>query len=562
LYQASAALAALATKLAAAHCSTSDVPSATRAAESTQGPGLGGVVGRRAASNPSFGSYSRALRASGLTWDRATLDRFLTAPGALVPGTSMAVAVGDAADRRALVLYLATLAGTQDGPVGPVGAGALVPIPAAAPGLRAGKLAGYRDDGPGVRRRITPAELPVPFATPSVRRAPRVISRPPGAELHVPPGFHVDSFATDLDDSRLLRVAPNGDVFVAESNQGRIRVLRAPEGAPHAVESSVFATGLARPFGISFYPPGPAPQWVYVAETNAIVRFPYASGDLVARGAPETIVPKLTNTDGGHWTRDVAFSVDGQRMFVSIGSASNVAAKMSRRSLAEAHAWETVHGLGAAWDEEEQRADVLVMAPDGHDVHPYATGIRNCVGLAVAPKSGELWCATNERDGLGDDLVPDYVTRVREGGYYGWPWFYLGNHEDPRLAGQRPDLSGKAIIPDVLLQAHSAALELVFYDRTMFPPDYRGNLFVALHGSWNRGDRTGYKVVRIRLVDGAPTGEYEDFLTGFVASDEEVWGRPAGVEVLRDGALLVSEDGNGTVWRVSYGASPGRPVPP
>jgi glucose/arabinose dehydrogenase/cytochrome c2 len=532
--------------------------------ESTQGPGLGGVLGRRAAGNRSFGGYSRALRASTLVWDRSTLDRFLAGPAGLVPGTSMAITVDDPQDRAALIAYLSTLAGPGS-ETAPIARGPFVPVPPATPGLRRGKaaFAGYRDDGPGVRRRLTVADLPAPFATPSVRRAPRVVSRPEGAELHVPPGFHVDAFASDLDDSRLLRVAPNGDVFVAESNQGRIRVLRAADGSAHAEENTVFATGVKRPFGIAFYPPGPEPHWLYVAETNAIVRFPYTSGDVVARGLPEVVVPKLTDSSGGHWTRDVAFSADGQRMFVSVGSASNVAEKMSRRSLADANAWEASHGVGAGWDDEERRADVLVMTPEGRNVRTYATGIRNCVGLALAPATGDVWCATNERDGLGDDLVPDYVTRVREGGYYGWPWYYLGDHEDPRLAGQRPDLAGKALQPDVLLQPHSAALELVFYDGAMFPPDYRGNVFVALHGSWNRSDRTGYKVVRIPVVNGVPSAEYEDFLTGFVVSDDEVWGRPVGVEVAHDGALLVSEDGNGTVWRVSYGAprggEPGKP---
>jgi len=528
-------------------------------AESTQGPGLGGVLRRHAAANPTFGGYSRALRASTLTWDRATLDRFIAAPGEVVPGTSMAIAVEDPSDRRALVAYLASLPGT---PVAsPTSPRAFVAVPVAAPGLRTGKaaLAGYRDDGPGVRRRLTIADLPAPFASPSVRRAPHVVTRPSGVELHVPPGFRVDSFASELDDPRLLRVAPNGDVFVAESNQGRIRVLRAPDGVSHAEHVSVFAKGVDRPFGIAFYPPGSDPHWVYVAETNAIVRFPYASGDVVARGTPETIVPRLTKGNGGHWTRDVAFSADGQRMFVSVGSGSNVAEKMSRRSVAQAQAWEGSHGIGAGWDDEEGRAEVLVMTPEGKGVRPFATGIRNCVGMAVAPKTGDLWCATNERDGLGDDLVPDYVTRVREGGYYGWPWFYLGNHEDPRLAGQRPDLAGKALLPDVLIQPHSAALELVFYERAMFPPDYRSNVFVALHGSWNRSDRTGYKVVRVPTVDGVPGAAYEDFLTGFVVSDDEVWGRPVGVEVAHDGALLVSEDGNGTVWRVSYAGAPSEP---
>ncbi len=522
---------------------------------SEQGPGLGGVVGRNAAANAEFGGYSSALRTSGLTWDCATLDRFLAAPASVVPGTSMAIAVEDPTARRGLIAYLATLGGTGPGAAAhPETPGRFVPVPVATPGLRTGAAAraAYRDDGPGVRRRITLADLPSPFATPSVRRAPRVIPRPEGARLHVPAGFRVEQFASQLEGPRLLRVAPDGDVFVSESNRGRIRVLRAARGAARAEQVSVFTTDVTRPFGIAFYPPGPEPRWVYVAETNAVVRFPYVSGDLVARGAPEVIVPRLTGTSGGHWTRDVAFSADGRRMFVSIGSASNVAEKMSRRTLEQARLWEASHGLGAGWDDEEHRADVLVMTPEGRDLRAYATGIRNCVGLAVAPGTGDLWCATNERDGLGDDLVPDYVTRVREGGYYGWPWFYLGDHEEPRLAGQRPDLAGKAIVPDVLLQSHSAALGLVFYQHTMFPPDYRGSVFVALHGSWNRSDHTGYKVVRVPVIDGVRSVEYEDFLTGFVASDDEVWGRPVGVEVAQDGALLVSEDGNGTVWRVSY----------
>jgi hypothetical protein len=189
-------------------------------------------------------------------------------------------------------------------------------------------------------------------------------------------------------------------------------------------------------------------------------------------------------------------------------------------------------------------------------VHTFATGIRNGVGLAVDENTGQLWTSTNERDGLGDNLVPDYITRVQEGGFYGWPWYYLGNHEDPRHAGERPDLAGQAIVPDVLLQAHSASLEMVIYTTTngaaAFPPEYRGDIFAAFHGSWNRSSRTGYKVVRVRLNHGVPTGEYEDFLTGFVVDGASVWGRPVGVAVAHDGALLVSEDGNGTLWRISY----------
>lgn len=195
---------------------------------------------------------------------------------------------------------------------------------------------------------------------------------------------------------------------------------------------------------------------------------------------------------------------------------------------------------------------MLAFDPQGHGRKTFATGIRNCVGLAVHPVSGDLWCSVNERDGLGDDLVPDYVTRVREGAFYGWPWFYIGANEDPGHRGQRPELKDKITVPDVLIQPHSASLQLAFYTGTQFPEAYRGDAFAAEHGSWNRARRTGYKVIRIRLKDGVPTGEYEDFLTGFVVADNAVAGRPVGVAVAHDGSLLVSEDANGTVWRISY----------
>jgi len=208
--------------------------------------------------------------------------------------------------------------------------------------------------------------------------------------------------------------------------------------------------------------------------------------------------------------------------------------------------------LGASSGYEARRADVLSFNPDGSDAKIFATGIRNCVGLAVHPTTGDAYCSTNERDGLGDDLVPDYVSRVREGAFYGWPWFYIGNHEDPHHAGERPDLKDKVTVPDVLIQAHSASLGLTFYNGNAFPAEYHGDGFAAEHGSWNRAKRTGYKVIRIRMKDGVPTGEYQDFMTGFVAGDSDVWGRPVGVTVTRDGALLVSEDGNGTIWRITH----------
>jgi hypothetical protein len=230
---------------------------------------------------------------------------------------------------------------------------------------------------------------------------------------------------------------------------------------------------------------------------------------------------------------------------------------MGGKSSSDLPGWEAEHGLGAAWGPETQRADVLVTDPEGQaPLRTYATGIRNGVSLAVNQDTGDLWVSTNERDALGDDLVPDYVTRVKEGGFYGWPWYYMGNHEDPRRAGERPDLAGKAIVPDVMFQSHSAPLEMTFYTATngaaAFPPEYRGDVFDAFHGSWNRTLRTGYKVVRVRVDHGVPTGEYDDFLTGFVVDNRNVWGRPVGVAVAHDGALLVTEDGNGTLWRIAY----------
>jgi glucose/arabinose dehydrogenase len=288
-----------------------------------------------------------------------------------------------------------------------------------------------------------------------------------------------------------------------------------------------------------------------------VVRFAYRNGDLQARGEAEIIVPRLTDSGGGHSTRDVAFSRDGKRMFISVGSGSNDAETMSKKSPEEVKAWEAEHGKGTAWDAETHRADILVTDPEGKQpLKTFASGIRNGVGLAVDPGTGKLWTSTNERDGLGDNLVPDYVTSVKEGGYYGWPWFYLGNHEGPRHAGERPDLAGKAIVPDVLLQAHSASLQLAFYTATKgvaaFPAEYRGDIFAAEHGSWNRSVRTGYKVIRVRLHNGVATGEYDDFLTGFVVDNRSVWGRPVGVAVAHDGALLVADDGSGSIWRIAY----------
>ena len=400
----------------------------------------------------------------------------------------------------------------------------------------------WREDRPGLVRHITPADLPKPGATAFSANVSHVVRRPLEALPQVPAGFKVEPLVQGLSGPREMRTAPNGDIFVAETRAGRVRVLRLSDDGSTVVKNETYASGLRRPFGIAFFP-SDHPQWVYVANTDSVVRFRYQDGDLKADGKPEAVVAELPT--GGHSTRDIVFTRD-KRMLVSVGSGSNDA-EGTRSSPADG----AKSALGATSGYESHRADVLSFAPDGTDAKIFATGIRNCVGLAIHPATGDAYCSTNERDGMGDNLVPDYVTRVREGAFYGWPWFYIGGHEDPHHAGERPDLKDKVTVPDVLIQAHSASLGLTFYDGNAFPADYRGDGFAAEHGSWNRARRTGYKVIRIHMKDGVPTGEYEDFMTGFVLNDSDVWARPVGVTVTRDGALLVSEDGNGTIWRVS-----------
>lgn len=523
----------------------------SREAEAGAGPPLWNVVGRKAASAPNFG-YSDALKRTGWTWEDAHLDQFLTNPSEAVPGTTMPVAVADPAQRANLIAYLHTLrdAGAPSAPA----AGSNPSAPPASPGPQASAAASYgdwRSDAPGRMHRITVGDLPPPMATRSSGNPPGRADRPEGALPHAPPGIKVAVFADRLRDPRRLTVAPNGDVFVAETGAGRVRVLRPSADGARPASSTAFAEGLDGPFGIAFYPAGETPEWLYVAEENRVTRYPYRAGDLQPRGKAEVILPQLAPSTGGHATRDLAFSPDGKRMFVSVGSQSNIAQQIARKPVAEAQAFDRARGAtGATWDSEENRAAVLVASPTGGPAKLFATGLRNCVGLSVQPATGALWCVVNERDGLGDDLAPDYATRVKAGGFYGWPWWYIGDHEEPRLTGQRPDLRGKAIVPDVLIQPHSAALQIAFYDGAMFP-EWRGSGLVTLHGSWNRSKRTGYKLVRATTDKaGAPTGAYEDVLTGFVASDAAVWGRPVGVAVARDGSVLVSDDGGGVIWRL------------
>ncbi len=391
----------------------------------------------------------------------------------------------------------------------------------------------FRYEQPGKVRKITVPDLPAPYATPSADNGPDVVARPANVWPQAPAGFKVELYATGLNNPRLIRTAPNGDIFVAESEAGDIRVFRGitKDGRPE--EMSVFASGLNRPYGINFYPPGPNPQWVYIGQTDAVLRFPYHSGDMKAAGKAQHIANLPAG--GGHWTRDIQFSPDGKRMFVGVGSRSNVDDP------------DTHPG-------EKYRANILQFNPDGSDMRVYAYGIRNPGGgLAVNPKTGELWCSVNERDALGNNLVPDYITHVQEGGFYGWPWWYMGGNQDPRLKGKHPELKSKVITPDVLIQAHSASLEPAFYSGKQFPAQYSGDIFAAEHGSWNRAPRAGYEVIRIPLhQSGHASGEYQDFLTGFVLPNGDAWGRPVGVAVASDGSLLVTDDGSNSIWRVSY----------
>lgn len=506
-----------------------------------QGPSLQGISGRAAASNAAF-SYSEALRNSKLVWDAATLDKYLESPTMLVPGTTMVVPVPIKRDRDNLIAYFDSVAGAapeKSAATSPAGVGE----------------ADWKKDAPGRVHHIKVADLPQPFATESARNMPRTMDQPADRKLAVPAGFKVEPFARDLKSPRALHTAPNGDIFASESASGRIRVLRPSADGASAQTVEIFAENLKQPFGVAFYPASD-PQWIYVGEVNRIVRFPYRKGDLKARGEPEVVIPELAPSVGGHVTRDIVFSKDGKTLYYAVGSLSNFAQDMPKKSAAEATAWDAEHGVGAAWEKEEKRAAVFEYDLKSGKTSLFATGIRNCVGLTLQAATEQLWCATNERDALGDDLVPDYVTHVQKGGFYGWPWYYLGNNEEPRLKGERPDLAGKAIVPDVLLGAHSAALDINFYDATagqsVFPAEYRGDAFVALHGSWNRGSRTGHKLVRVRMKDNKPTGEYEDFLTGFIISDATAWGRPVATTVAADGSLLMSDDGGNMIYRISY----------
>jgi glucose/arabinose dehydrogenase len=377
-------------------------------------------------------------------------------------------------------------------------------------------------------RSVDPLKMPAPFHTESARRPSRQTPQPGDAKLYVPKGFRVNVFAEgDFVYPRWMALAPNGDVFVSDSRANRVVVLRDTNKDGKADQRWIWSDKLSQPFGMAFHE-----DWFYVANTDSIVRFKYTAGQTEADGEPEKVVELTAGGYNQHWTRNVIFSPDGKKMFVAIGSATNVSV-----------------------EEDPRRAAISVYDPDGKNHRIYAGGLRNPIGLAWNPVNGELWTAVNERDAIGDDLVPDFATSVKEGGFYGWPYAYIGPNEEPRRKGEAPELVKKTLVPDVLFRSHVAALGIVFYTGNMFPRVYHNDAFVAFHGSWNRSKLSGYKIVRIPFKDGKPVmNAYEEFVSGWLPDEtsNEVWGRPVGLLVHADGSLLITDDGAMKIWRVYY----------
>lgn len=396
--------------------------------------------------------------------------------------------------------------------------------------------------------------LPEPYASPSAVNFPTVVGWPEGRTPQAPAGFEVTLWACGLDYPRWFHVLPNGDVLVAEArtvprpgqdpdapehegmrrsralgvSANRITLFRdsSTHGRPDI--RTIFLEGLNQPFGMALID-----ERFYVANTDGVLVFPYRSGQTRIEAPGRKILELPAGGYNNHWTRNLLVSPDGRKLYVTVGSASNVGE----------------YGL----EEEHRRACILEIDPDGGNERLYASGLRNPVGLAFEPVTGVMWTAVNERDELGDELVPDYLTSVVEGGFYGWPYAYFGRIEDPRLRGQRPDLVARSLTPDLAVGAHTASLGLAFYTGHRFPERYRGGAFIGQHGSWNRAELSGYKVTFVPFADGRPSGPMEDFLTGFVADDDAslVYGRPCGVAMLPDGSLLVADDAGDCVWKVS-----------
>jgi len=390
-------------------------------------------------------------------------------------------------------------------------------------------IAAAADRAPGTRIEVRIGDLPAPFATKSVSNPARIVKAPEGVMPQLPPGFQANIFAETLADARWLAVAPNGDVFLTQPSEGKVTLLRDSKGEGKADLVTTFADGFDEPHGLAF-----RPGYLYVADVDNVWRIPYEAGQTKAAAKPEPLTASHALGDGtGHWTRNIAFAPDGKSFFVTVGSASNIG------------------------EDPPPRATVQQFDLDGKPLGTFAGGLRNPVGISFYPGTNDLYVVVNERDTLGDGLVPDYLTRLQNGGFYGWPYSYLGNHPQPGFAEKRPDLVAKAIVPDLLFESHSAPLGLVFYEGTQFPKDYKGDAFVALHGSWNAASPRGYMVARVPFKDGRPQGYYETFMTGFWARGAdraEVWGRPVGLAVATDGSLLVADDVGEKIWRVSYKA--------
>lgn len=404
------------------------------------------------------------------------------------------------------------------------------------------------DDVPGSVHHFVLPNQPLPGR--EANKESTIVERPRNAMPRVPQGFEVELIAEGLEQPRVVRVSSLGDIFVANSKANEVRVFRADRPGP-ASKGEVFLSGLDKPFGIAFYPVVGEPEWVYIANTDSVVRVPYNTRD--PETEPQLLIDDLPSVH--HWTKDIAFTPKGDRLILAVGSGSNVAQDMARKPREDGglDAWRSNKPLGAAWDTEDGRAQVRSFDILGRDERVIATGLRNPAGIAFNASSGELWAVVNERDGMGNDTPYEYATRVRDGAFYGWPWFYPGPYADTRVHSSRPDLKDRITTPDIFMQAHTAPLQIAFYEHTAFPPEYQGDAFVTMHGSWNREHLAGYKVVRLDFDKaGRPTGTYIDFMTGFVVSGSNVWGRPVGVAVAPDGSLIVTEDGSGTVWRVRY----------
>ncbi|MBW3544506.1 MAG: sorbosone dehydrogenase family protein [Bacteroidetes bacterium] len=380
---------------------------------------------------------------------------------------------------------------------------------------------------------VSAQSLPQPNNNASVKNKSKVIGWPDGSSPQAPAGFTVSKFAEGLKHPRNIYVAPNGDIFVAESDDeeksaNRITLLRDANKDGRPDLQKVFMTGLKQPYGMLVLN-----NYFYVANTDGLMRYPYKTGQTELSAKGEKILQLPAGGYNHHWTRNLIANADGSKLYVSVGSASN----------------NGEYGM----EEEERRANILEINPDGSGERIYAAGLRNPVGMAWEPTQQVLWTAVNERDEIGDNLVPDYITSVQEGGFYGWPYAYFGPQEDPRMKGQKPDLVAKTLVPDVAVGAHTASLGLAFYNQQAFPEKYHNGAFIGQHGSWNRTALNGYRVLFVPFRNGKPAGPPEDFLTGLVAdlAKSEVYGRPVSVAILPDGAMLLSDDDSNTLWRIS-----------